>query len=45
MDSIRIMFEQNAYYVVLGITLIVWTGVFFYMVSIDKKLKKLEDKK
>lgn len=34
--------EQNSYYVVLIITLIIWTGIFLYMLSIDKKLKKLE---
>jgi CcmD family protein len=38
------LFEQNAYYIVLAITLAVWTGIFFYMMSIDKKLKKLEEK-
>jgi CcmD family protein len=34
--------EQNSYYVVLIITLVIWTGIFLYMLSIDKKLKKLE---
>jgi len=34
--------EQNSYYVVLIITLIIWIGIFLYMLSIDKKLKKLE---
>jgi CcmD family protein len=34
--------EQNSYYVVLIITLIIWTGIFLYMLSIDKKIKKLE---
>lgn len=34
--------EQNSYYVVLIITLVIWTGIFLYMLSIDKKIKKLE---
>ncbi|MCI0449526.1 MAG: CcmD family protein [Chlorobi bacterium] len=42
MDSIRIFFEQYAYYIVLVITLSVWSVLFFYILSIDKKLKKLE---
>jgi CcmD family protein len=36
--------EQNSYYVVLIITLLIWIGIFYYMTSIDRKLKKLEKK-
>jgi CcmD family protein len=41
-DALRIFFEQYAYYIVLAVTLAVWSGLFFYILSIDKKLKKLE---
>lgn len=34
--------EQNAIYVVLTIVLIIWAGLFFYMLRIDRKVKKLE---
>ena len=33
---------QNQNYIVLGVTLILWLGVFFYMLSLDKKIKKIE---
>ena len=29
-------------YIVLTITLICWTGIFVYLMKIDKKLSKLE---
>lgn len=34
--------SQNAYYVVLSIVLIIWVGIFFYLLGIDKKISKLE---
>ncbi len=37
-------FSQNAIYTVLVIVLIVWTGIFGYMVTLDKRLKNLEKK-
>ena len=33
---------QNQNFIVLGVTLILWLGVFLYMLSLDKKLKKIE---
>jgi CcmD family protein len=33
---------QNQNFIVLGVTLLLWLGVFLYMLSIDKKLKKIE---
>ncbi len=33
---------QNQNYIVLGVTLILWLGVFLYMLSLDKKIKKIE---
>jgi len=34
--------SQNAIYIVMIIVLIVWAGIFFYMLSLDKKIKKIE---
>ncbi len=34
--------EKNSYYVVLIITLIIWIGIFSYLMSMDKRIKKLE---
>ncbi len=35
--------HDNSIFVVLGITLIIWTGIVTYMMSLDKKVKKLEE--
>jgi CcmD family protein len=29
-------------YVALAVTLVVWIGLFFYIMRLDKKVKKLE---
>ncbi|RPI16321.1 MAG: CcmD family protein [Ignavibacteriae bacterium] len=42
MDALYSFLERNSYYVVLIITLIIWLGLFLYMLSVDKKLKKIE---
>ena len=42
MDGFYSFLERNSYYVVLIITLIIWLGLFLYMLSVDKKLKKIE---
>lgn len=31
-------------YVALGVTLIVWIGLFFFLMKLNKKVKKLEEK-
>ena len=36
--------EKNSYYVVLIITLIIWIGIFSYLMAMDKRIKKLEKK-
>jgi CcmD family protein len=33
---------QNSIYVVLIIVLIIWSGIFFYLFRLDKKLTDLE---
>jgi len=34
--------ENNSIYIVLFIVLVVWTGIFSYLVTIDKKVKLVE---
>jgi len=34
--------SQNAIYIVMIIVLIVWAGIFAYMLSLDKRIKKVE---
>lgn len=31
-------------YVALGVTLVVWIGLFFFLINLNKKVKKLEEK-
>ena len=34
---------DNTYYIVLGVTLILWLGAFLYMLGLEKKIKKIEE--
>jgi len=34
--------EKNAIYIVMIIVLIVWAGIFFYMLALDKRIKYVE---
>lgn len=34
--------SQNAIYIVLIIVLIVWVGIFLYMLNMDKRIKLIE---
>jgi CcmD family protein len=34
--------EKNAIYIVMIIVLIVWAGIFFYLLNIDKRIKNVE---
>lgn len=36
--------EQNSYYVVLGVVLVLWCVIFIYMLNVEKRIKKLEKK-
>lgn len=42
MSSLYDFLETNSMYVVLLIVLIIWTGIFGYIWSMDKRIKKLE---
>jgi len=45
MSSLYDFLENNSMYIVMLIVLIIWIGIFGYMWSLDKKVKKLEQKK
>lgn len=34
--------EQNTLYIVLIISLMIWLGIFFYLMFVDKKITRLE---
>jgi CcmD family protein len=34
--------EKNSIFIVLIIVLIVWGGIFFYLYSLDKRIKNVE---
>jgi len=34
--------QNNAIYIVMIIVLIVWTGIFFYLWNLDKRIKNIE---
>lgn len=34
--------SENSIYIVMIIVLIVWAGIFSYMISLDKRIKKVE---
>jgi len=34
--------QNNAIYIVMIIVLIVWTGIFFYLFTLDKRIKNVE---
>jgi CcmD family protein len=34
--------EKNSIYIVMIIVLIVWAGIFFFMLNLDKRIKSVE---
>lgn len=42
MEGLVNFLQNNAIYIVLIIVLIVWTGIFFYLFSLDKRIKNVE---
>ncbi len=36
--------SQNQMYIVLTIVLLVWAGIVWYLLRIDKRVKRLEDR-
>ena len=42
MEGLYNFLQNNAIYIVMIIVLIVWAGIFFYMLALDKRLKSIE---
>ena len=41
---ITFMYSNDLIYVVLGVTLIIWAVLLFFMFNVDRKVSSLEDK-
>ncbi len=42
MEGLYQFLQNNAIYIVMIIVLIVWTGIFFYLLNLDKRIKSFE---
>ena len=42
MNGLFDFLNNNAIYIVMIIVLIVWTGIFFYLNNLDKRIKSVE---
>lgn len=42
MDGLYQFLHNNAIYIVLTIVLIVWIGIFLYLLNLDKRIKNVE---
>jgi CcmD family protein len=42
LDGLYQFLETNAIYIVLLIVLIVWIGIFLYLLNLDKRIKNVE---
>ena len=42
MDGLYQFLQSNAIYIVLIIVLIVWAGIFLYLLNLDKRIKNVE---
>ncbi|MFH0734815.1 MAG: CcmD family protein [bacterium] len=42
MEGLSAFFDKNSIYVVLFIVLTIWFGIFMFLYSVDKRLKKIE---
>jgi CcmD family protein len=42
LDGLYQFLQNNAIYIVMIIVLIVWTGIFFYLLNLDKRIKRFE---
>ncbi|MBO6793210.1 MAG: hypothetical protein JJ895_04815 [Balneolaceae bacterium] len=41
---VAFMYSNDLIYVVLGVTLIIWSVLLFFMIRVDKKVASLEEK-
>ncbi|MGO9480969.1 MAG: CcmD family protein [Candidatus Kryptoniota bacterium] len=44
MSSLYTFLNAHSLYVVLGIVLVIWLGIFIYLLWLDKKVNKLYEK-
>jgi len=44
MENLLKFLETNSLYIVLFVVLIIWSGIFLYILSLDNKIKKIEKK-
>jgi len=42
LEGILSFFEKNSIYIVFVIVFVIWTGIFLFVNSTDKRLKKIE---
>jgi CcmD family protein len=42
LEGLYSFLQDNAIYIVLIIVLMVWAGIFFYLLSLDKRIKNVE---
>jgi len=42
LDSLFNFLKDNSIYIVLIITLIIWIGIFLFLLTVDKRLKEIE---
>ncbi|MHB8851923.1 MAG: CcmD family protein [Ignavibacteriaceae bacterium] len=42
MQGLYQFLNENAIYIVMIIVLIVWAGIFFYLLNLDKRMKNIE---
>lgn len=42
MQGLLDFLEHNSIYIVLFIVLVVWTGIFLFLVNIDRRIKNIE---
>ena len=42
MEGLITFLKDNSIYIVLIITLIIWTGIFLLLLATDKRLKEIE---
>ena len=39
----NLMYESGKIYVVIGVILLIFIGVVFYLIALDRRIKKMED--
>lgn len=43
MDGLFSFLENNSIYIVLFIVLVVWTGIFIFLLGLDKRIRQIEN--